>query len=63
MDYSKKTVKELIALCKEKGYKGYSGKKKAELVDMLSSTTTTTTPISAPKNEAKTVVNATAPVK
>jgi len=33
MDYSKKTFKELIALCKEKGCKGYSGKKKPELVD------------------------------
>lgn len=30
------TRKELIALCKEKGIKGYSGKKNADLVDMLS---------------------------
>jgi hypothetical protein len=52
MDYSKMTVKELIALCKEKGVKGYSGKKKAELVNMLSSTTPTTTPGSVPKIEA-----------
>lgn len=30
-----KTLKELIALCKEKGVKGYSGKKKEELVKLL----------------------------
>ena len=43
MDYSsathahgaKQTRKELIALCKEKGVKGYSGKKKEEIVEML----------------------------
>jgi site-specific DNA-methyltransferase (adenine-specific) len=34
-DYSKKTVKELVALCKEKGIKGYSGKKKADIVKLL----------------------------
>jgi hypothetical protein len=56
MDYSKITAKELVALCREKGIKGYSGKKKAELVDMLSSTTPTTTPVSAPKNKAETDV-------
>ena len=28
MDYSKKSRDELIAICKEKGIKGYSGKKK-----------------------------------
>jgi hypothetical protein len=61
MDYSKMTVKELIALCKEKGCNGYSGKKKAELVDMLSSTTTT--PVSAPKIEAEPDVKAIASVK
>ncbi len=35
MDYSQKTVKELITLCKEKKIKGYSGKKKAHLVKLL----------------------------
>jgi 16S rRNA G966 N2-methylase RsmD len=30
-----KTRDELIALCKEKGVKGYSGKKKEELVKLL----------------------------
>jgi hypothetical protein len=61
MDYSKKTVKELIALYKEKGVKGYSGKKKAELVVMLSSTTTTE--VSAPKIEAETDVKVKAKVE
>lgn len=35
MDYSKKTREELIAICKEKGVKGYSGKKKADILAML----------------------------
>ena len=34
MDYAKKTREELIALCKEKGIKGYSGKKK-EAIHLL----------------------------
>ena len=63
MDYSKMTCRDLVALCKEKGLKGYSGKKKAELVNMLSSTTTITTPVSAPKNEAETDVKDKPPVK
>lgn len=36
MDYSKKTREALISLCKEKGLKGYSGKKKDALLHMLS---------------------------
>jgi DNA adenine methylase len=35
MDYSKKTRVELVALCKEKALKGYSTKKKDELIEML----------------------------
>ena len=35
MDYSKKNREELIALCKEKCIKGYSGKKKDDIVKML----------------------------
>jgi len=35
MDYSKKTREELIAICKEKSVKGYSGKKKDEIVSLL----------------------------
>ncbi len=36
MDYSKKTCKELITICKEKSIKGYSGKKKDEIILLLS---------------------------
>jgi hypothetical protein len=35
MDYSKKTSNELIALCKEKQIRGYSYKKKQELIQLL----------------------------
>lgn len=38
MDYSKKSREELIAMCKEKGIKGYSGKKKEEIRALLSET-------------------------
>ncbi len=44
-DYSKNTRDELIALCKEKGIKGYSTKKKADLIELLSQSTTTATNI------------------
>jgi site-specific DNA-methyltransferase (adenine-specific) len=37
MDYSKKTRTELIADCKQHGIKGYSGKKKEELILLLES--------------------------
>lgn len=37
MDYSAKTRNELIALCKERGVKGYSGKAKPALIALLSS--------------------------
>ena len=35
MDYSAKTRNELIALCKEHGVKGYSGKAKPALIALL----------------------------
>jgi DNA (cytosine-5)-methyltransferase 1 len=35
MDYSTKTREELITLCKEKNIKGYSGKKKSEILLLL----------------------------
>lgn len=38
MDYSKKTLKELIAICKERTMKGYSGKNKADIIKLLTST-------------------------
>jgi DNA (cytosine-5)-methyltransferase 1 len=43
IDYSKKTREELIAVCKEKNIKGYSGKNKEEIVKLLT--------YSQPKNE------------
>jgi DNA adenine methylase len=38
-DYSKKTRVELVALCKEAGLKGYSTKKKVELIELLEGAT------------------------
>lgn len=35
MDYSTKTRDELIALCKERGIKGYSGKKREDILKLL----------------------------
>ena len=35
MEYSKKTRKELIAICKEKGIKGYSGKKRDDIFKLV----------------------------
>ena len=35
MDYSKKTREELIVICKEKSIKGYSGKKKAYILNLI----------------------------
>ena len=39
MDYSQKTRDELIALCKERNMKGYSGKKKDEILSLLQGST------------------------
>ena len=44
MDYSKKSVVELKALCKERNIKGISGKIKKELIDMLQTPTITSIP-------------------
>lgn len=41
MDYSKKSREELIAICKEKSIKGYSGKKKDEIAKLLETPNTT----------------------
>ena len=38
MDYSKKTREELIAICKEKSIKGYSGKKKEDIIQLITNT-------------------------
>jgi hypothetical protein len=40
MDYSKKTREELIANCKEKNIKGYSGKKKEDILLLLQNSIT-----------------------
>jgi DNA (cytosine-5)-methyltransferase 1 len=47
VDYRKKTREELIVTCKEQGIKGYSGKKRDEILTLLSSTE----PIETHKNE------------
>lgn len=41
MDYTKKTKDELINLCKERGIKGYSGKKRLDIIALLSVTVST----------------------
>jgi DNA (cytosine-5)-methyltransferase 1 len=53
MDYSKKSREELIALCKEKSIKGYSGKKKEDLIKLLSDATQSQNEVVtvAPSNE------------
>jgi DNA (cytosine-5)-methyltransferase 1 len=47
MEYSKKTVPELIALCKEKKVKGYSGKSKQDILTLLSTATATPATVEA----------------
>ena len=44
MDYSTKTCKELMNMCKENGIKGFSTKKKNELIELLQKHTNTETP-------------------
>lgn len=41
MDYSKKGREELIAICKENGIKGYSGKKKEDIIKLIQQNVTT----------------------
>lgn len=55
MDYSKNTRDELISICKNLGIKKYSGKKKGEIIDLI----TNSTPIEhIDKTQIKTNVNA-----
>lgn len=39
MDYSKKTIKELVSICKEKGITGYSNKKKDDILIIMNTYT------------------------
>lgn len=38
MDFSAKTIKELVALCKERGIRGYGGKNKDAIIGLLTAT-------------------------
>jgi len=43
MDYTKKSREELISICKSKNIKGYSGKKKADIILLLNSSVSSNT--------------------
>ena len=51
IDYSKMTVKELIAICKEKSIKGYSRKKKQDIINLIQDKKPTQTEIVENKND------------
>jgi len=55
MDYSKKTREELIAICKESNIKGYSGKKKADIILLLTSANVVVVPTTAEAEPAPTL--------
>lgn len=55
MDYSKLSLKELVVACKEKGIKGYSGKKKEELLALLSPPVPVAPAPTMPSNKLKLV--------
>jgi hypothetical protein len=55
MNYSNKTIKELIAICKEKSIKGYSGKNKDKIIKLINASKNKTIPI--PKNLNKNNTN------
>jgi len=48
MDYLKKTREELIKICKERDIKGYNGKKKNDIIQLLSITPSIITTIETP---------------
>lgn len=62
MDYSKKSRVELIAICKANSVKGYSNKKRDEIIKLLSSPTATATP-TAPATATPTAATAQVPDK
>ena len=66
MDYTKKSLPELKELCREKGVKGFSTKKKAELIELLKSKESPLTqssnpiqesPVTMPKDYSKTALS------
>ena len=61
MDYSKKPNKELISICKKQNIKGYSGKKKHALIELIQQNETTFS--SVPNTDAELNVKVTSRVK
>jgi hypothetical protein len=53
MDYNKLSVSDLHKACKEKGIKGYSGKKKEDIVKLLLLGPSTPSTTAAPGPTAK----------
>lgn len=49
IDYSTKTRQELIVICKDKNIRGYSGKKREQIINLLSNTTSATNEVSSEK--------------
>jgi len=56
MDYSKNTREELIAICKENSIKGYSGKKKDEILNLLSSSKASSVEVSSKASSVEAIV-------
>lgn len=52
MDYTKNTRDQLISICKERAIRGYSGKKRNEIIQLIisSSTSSVSTPIAIPSS-------------
>lgn len=48
MEYSNKTREELIGICKEKSIKGYSGKKKEDILKLLTAVASSDSPVAVP---------------
>lgn len=49
IDYSTNTRQELIVICKDKNIRGYSGKKREQIINLLSNTTSATNEVSSEK--------------
>lgn len=59
MNYSEKNCKELISICKEKGIRGYSGKTKAEIIQLITAATATAAPAPVPEPQNTIITTAT----